>query len=341
MWNNEEFRMAEGAHVVGHQGDSFEIQVTVPTDDDGFLGRECPHCTMTFRIDADDYERLPDNLTLWCVYCGHHSGHSDFMTTQQRERLLRVAEDLGTQIVSRSLHDIFGGLARKSSRGSPVTFSYKPGKPFYPRPLPGIDEERLVRIRTCPGCRVKYAVFSEHRYCPVCGELPAASVAFDALQADTARLDALEAIPSDVKAALREQGVFSRNWVDTIENVVGVVEILASSLFKASVHDADARLRGKGNVFQRLEDMAVLFTDAGFPDVRASLASDTWDRLLSTWAARHVFTHNDGVVDPKYLTRVPRTPLRVGQRLTLDDPTCRRAIEDTTLLCTALTELTS
>ncbi|MFD9303946.1 hypothetical protein ACFWCB_15070 [Streptomyces sp. NPDC060048] len=90
-----------------------------------------------------------------------------------------------------------------------------------------------------------------------------------------------------------------------------------------------------------MDDMAVLFTDAGFPDVRTTLASDTWNRLLATWAARHVFTHNDGVVDAKYLARVPRTPLRAGQRLTLDDPTCRRAIEDRTLLCAALTELTS
>ncbi|MET7761136.1 hypothetical protein ABZS71_03530 [Streptomyces sp. NPDC005393] len=171
--------------------------------------------------------------------------------------------------------------------------------------------------------------------------MPADSIAFDALQADTARLDALEAVPTELKASLREQGVFSRSWVDTVENVVGVVESLASSLFKAAVQDADARLQGKGNIFQRLDHMADLFIDAGYGDLRIEVGTETWRRLLDTWAARHVFTHNDGVVDEKYLSRVPHSTVRVGQRITLDDGTCRRAIQDATLLCTALIELTS
>lgn len=120
--------------------------------------------------------------------------------------------------------------------------------PFCPRPLPGINEERLARIRTCSECQIRYAVFGEHRYCPVCGQLPATSAAFDALQAETARLDALESLPPDAKAVLREQGVFTRSWADPIENVVGVVEALGDSVFRTAVPDAADRLRGKGNV---------------------------------------------------------------------------------------------
>lgn len=240
-----------------HQGDRFEMRVSVPTDEDGFFGRECPECSMIFRIDGDDYEVLPDDLTLWCVYCGHHDELSHFLTTQQRERLTRAVGDLGMQMISRGLSEAFRGLSRGSSRRGALSFSvcYKE-KPFYPRPLPGIDEERLARIRTCAQCQVRYAVFGEHRYCPVCGPLPAASVAFDALQADTARLDALDSLPPDATAVLREQGVFTRSWVDTIENVVGVVEALGSSVFRSAVPDAEDRLKGKGNVFQRLDDMA-------------------------------------------------------------------------------------
>jgi hypothetical protein len=31
-------------------------------------------------MDAQQYEALPDDLTLWCVYCGHHAEHSEFVT---------------------------------------------------------------------------------------------------------------------------------------------------------------------------------------------------------------------------------------------------------------------
>ncbi|MEV6021766.1 hypothetical protein [Streptomyces sp. NPDC052036] len=337
MRDHRRFRMADGAELVGSQGDSFEMRVSIPSDDNGFFGRQCPECSLVFRMDVQQYEALPDNLALWCVYCGHHAEHSEFMTEQQRDRIMRAAGDFAMQMVSQELDKMFGGLAR-SSRGSSISFSYR-SQPFYPRPLPGIDEEQLVRVRTCAGCQNNYAVFGEHRYCPVCGQLPAASVAFDALQADTARLNALEALPTDAKALLREQGVFTRNWVDTVENVVGVVEALASSLFRAAVPNAASLLNGKGAIFQRLDHMADLIVTAGFPDLRTALGSQTWQRLLETWAARHVFTHNDGIVDEKYLIKVPGSSAQIGQRLVLTETMCRSALNDAKALCETLVDV--
>lgn len=337
MWEVPRFRMPEGAEVVERQGDDYRIRVSIPVDEDGFLGRACPECELLFRMDAADYDGLPDELMLWCVYCGHHDEHSEFMTSQQRDRIMRAAEEFGAQLVLRQLDKTVGSLARRSRRNSPISISYT-AKPHYPRPLPDVDEERLLRVRTCTSCQVKYAVFGEHRYCPVCGQLPAATVALDALQADTARLDALDAIPPEAKALLREQGVFTRSWVDTIENVVGTVEALSSSLYRSSVPDADTRLRGKGNIFQRLDDMADLYVAAGYPDLRRTLDPVLWQRLTTIWATRHAFTHNDGLVDQKYLAKVPTSAARIGQRLTVSDVTTRRAIDDATILCRAIVQ---
>ncbi|MGW7336626.1 hypothetical protein [Streptomyces sp. NPDC054808] len=52
------------------------MRISIPLDEDGFLGRQCPDCSLLFRMDAQQYEALPDDLTLWCVYCGHHAEHS-------------------------------------------------------------------------------------------------------------------------------------------------------------------------------------------------------------------------------------------------------------------------
>ncbi len=354
MWNVggnswggfDEFRMAEGAELVGRDGDSFRLKVSIPSDEHGFFGRQCPSCRQIFRVDGDDYDALPDDLELWCVYCGHHEDHSEFMTQQQLDRVTRVAEDLGTQIVGQALDKAFGGFRSRSRRSSRSGFGFSidikyRSEPFYPEPLPGIDEEKLVRVRTCAGCALRYAVFGEHRFCPVCGKLPAAVVALDALSAETARLDGLRQLPPETAAALREQGVFTRLWVDTLKNLVGVVEALGSAVFSDAVSDAQQRLNGKGNIFQRLDDTADLFVAAGYSDLRVVLDADLWQRLIEFWAMRHVFTHNDGLVDAKFLTKVPASPARIGQRLTFTEQKCRQAVTDAEALCQALAGLTT
>lgn len=257
--------------------------------------------------------------------------------------MTRAAEDLGTQIVGNELNRILGGLSsprpRRRSR-SGVHFSYRP-TPFVPRPLPDIDEERLVRVRQCTGCSLQYAIFGEHRYCPQCGPLPPPLIASDALAAETARLDALGALPAETSAGLREQGVFHRIWVDTLENAVGLVETLAGSIFREVVPNAVQLTQGKGNIFQRLDHTADLFVTGGFPDLRTVMDLRVWQRLLDAWAKRHAFVHNDGIVDDKYLTKVPVSTMRLGQRLTLTEPECRQILDDTRRLCDALCGLVS
>jgi hypothetical protein len=333
------FRLPDGVDYVGNKGDNILMRVEIPLDEEGFFGRQCPSCEQVFRIAHDDYEALPDDLRLWCVYCGHNDDHNEFLTTQQKERILRPATDIAMQLVGQMFDKSFGGLARRT-RGSMISFSYR-STPYYPEPLPDIDEERLVRERSCSSCSLRYAVFGEHRFCPVCGPLAPGVVAVDAIAAETARLDVLATLPAQSVAALREQGVFDRIYVDTIENLVSIVESLASSTFNTTVPGAPALLKGKGNVFQRLNDMAGLFQTYVGSDLRGTVGAPLWSLLESTWAARHVFGHRDGIVDDRYLANVPTATVSAGQRLVLSETSVRQAIDATIdatrTLCDAIT----
>src|SRR5258706_9166073 len=138
------------------------------------------------------------------------------MTSHQKDRMMRAVGDYAQQLIGNMLDQTFGKMARRS-RSSMVRISYR-SKPFFPAPLPGIDEARLVRERSCATCGVRYAVFGEHRYCPVCGQLPALTAAFDVFRAEEARLDLLGELPAETKAAAREIGMLDRTYVDAIEN---------------------------------------------------------------------------------------------------------------------------
>ena len=71
-----------------------------------------PRCSQLFRVDADEYEALPDDLQFWCVYCGHHDDHSEFVTRQQLDRAMRAAGDLGEQIIGLIAEEGVVGVCR-------------------------------------------------------------------------------------------------------------------------------------------------------------------------------------------------------------------------------------
>lgn len=328
------FRYPDGVEFLGEGDDgNVHFKVDIPVDEDGYFGRECPSCEQHFRVAHADYDGLPDDVRLWCVYCGHNDDHSDFMTQQQVERATRAASDYAMQLVGRTLDRSFGRMARRS-RGSMVQITYR-SRPFYPAPLPGTDEERLVRARHCDDCGLRYAVFGEHRFCPVCGLLPPLVAALDALDAERLRLDALGDLAPAAAAVLRESGVLERTYVDTIENIVGIVEAMAERVFRARALEAEADLKGKGKIFQRPDDLADRLQARLAIDLRSELSSD-WPELLGAWAARHVFTHCDGIIDAKYLAAVPTTPLKEGQRLRITESYTRRVLATTEQLCRVL-----
>ena len=70
-------------------------------------------------------------------------------------------------------------------------------------------------------------------------------------------------LPTEAAAALQERGVFSRIWVDTLEDLVGLIENLARGVFRVAIIDAAQRVKGRGNGFQRLDGIAGLLADAG------------------------------------------------------------------------------
>ena len=319
------FNLPDGAEYdEADESGNDRFRVLIPLDDHGFFGRQCPSCKRTFLVSNESYDPLPDDLRLWCVYCGHNDDHSEFMTSQQRARIMSLAEDVGMQIISQALDQSFGRLTSRPRNNSFVRFEYKPHQ-VYPRPLPGICEEQLVRERECTACAMRYAVFGEHRFCPVCGRLPAACTTMDSLEAEASRLDALDALSPDACAVLREQGVLDRQYVDTIENIVGITEALASAIFAERVCNAAVLTKGKGNVFQRLDDLADLFREHLFKDLPSHMGS-RWAELQRAWVGRHVHAHNDGVVDDRYLHSVPTTTLKLGQRLSVTEDDARRAI---------------
>ncbi|MCU0821733.1 MAG: hypothetical protein MUC95_04570 [Spirochaetes bacterium] len=61
-----------------------QVTITLPRDEKGMMGRECPECELVFNIKPGTGLKGED-LPCHCAYCGHVAGHDQFFTKAQIE----------------------------------------------------------------------------------------------------------------------------------------------------------------------------------------------------------------------------------------------------------------
>lgn len=325
----------DGVGDVRKTDDGFEVSISIPTDEDGYFGRECPACESPFKMRHDEYEALPDEIELTCPYCGHREEHGSFISAAQRARVMAAAEGLAEQWLHEQVNDIFGrtfgGRSSRPTRSNAfisVEWSYTPGNPPPVRDLPAALEGQTRRVVECSACSNRHAVYSATSFCPVCGPRPADEKVLEAIAAAREALAVEDRLGDEERETLRAAGVFERWAVDAIESTVSLFEMFVRDQFARRVADADVHTSGRGNVFQRLDATAALFSDHLDLDLVGLAGENRWDRLKRALARRHVLAHNGGIVDQKFIDRVPDGGLRLGQRLVLRRADAAQALDD-------------
>lgn len=333
----------DGVGDITDSEDGFEVPISIPSDEDGYFGRECPSCEAPFKMRDDEYKALPEEIELTCPYCGHQEEHSAFMSGAQHARAMAAAEGLLEQWMHGQLNDILGStFGRPSSRPRrrdsfiSIETSYAPGTPPPVRELPEVLEEQTRRVVECSSCGNHHAVYSATSFCPVCGPRPTGEKVLEAIIAAREALAVEDRLGEDERETLRAAGVFERFAVDAIESTVSLFEIFAREQFSRRVPDAQQHTKGKGNVFQRLDDTSALFAEHADVDLIELAGVEHWQRLKRTFARRHVLTHNGGIVDEKFLNQVPDSRLQLGQRLVVRRADAAQALDDLEAVVRAL-----
>jgi hypothetical protein len=323
----------EGVGRVTPNDTGFEATVTIPADDDGFFGRECPSCKAPFKMLEAEYDALPDEIALTCPYCGHCEHHQEFITGAQLARVEAAASALGEQWAHRELDAALGrvfGRPRRSARGSSgVRITYTPGSPPPIGQLPDAFGDVTRSVVECTGCGNHHAVYSVSVYCPVCGPRSTMDTVLEAIVAVrlTLRLEDNFA-DRDEREQLRAAGVFERLAVDALKSVTSLFETGARGAFARHVEDHETLIKGKGNLFQRPDDTAQLFLEHAGLNVVELTGGDRWGRLKRAVALRHAYVHNSGLIDEKLLAQVPDLGLGVGQRVVVRRAEAEQALDD-------------
>jgi len=146
-----------------------ELSIELPTDEDGFLPRQCPNCSGKFAIHGDNYQE-EHYLNLRCPYCNWIEEFDEFLTEDQFEYGKAVTENEARRMMEKEFAEAFEDVFSSSNdfievEANPDEINF--GERGTPSPHLSIKTKQI----TCFKCDFKYLVRKEDENessCPVC-----------------------------------------------------------------------------------------------------------------------------------------------------------------------------
>lgn len=293
--------------------ESSGIPVSLPTDEDGYLDRECPsaECLSQFKVHVDDWRDKVRDDEVFCPCCRHTADAKKWFTTDQVEQMGSTARAHVKQRIGGAMRRDAQRWNHSQPRNSLIRVTMKvndcPTQILLPRTA--ADPMRL-KI-TCPECTCRYAVIGAAFFCPACGH-NAADLMFS--QTLNALRNSLEAIAA-VRAAIPDRDTAETTARLLVENALQNAVTTFHRYAEVLYTRYPARPRARRNAFQSITEGSELWHGATGKRYGDYLDGRELASLIRLFQQRHLLAHTQGLVDEDYIKRSGDTSYREGQRL--------------------------
>ncbi len=153
------------------------ISVSIPTDGDGFVSQECPHCSRRFKV---RFEQGTGKTLGHCPYCAY-AGKDCWWTTEQADYLTEV---MSKRVVEPMLDKFARDLRSLNSRPSLIKFDAKITNRTTPRAPTESDSPMPTVTFSCCNETIKHDGTTNPLHCVICGrKSPAKDRQWDSFQA--------------------------------------------------------------------------------------------------------------------------------------------------------------
>ncbi|PWH12854.1 MAG: hypothetical protein DDG59_15295 [Anaerolineae bacterium] len=280
-----------------------QFRIPLPTDEEGYLGRECPNedCKGYFKIVPGI--GLKGVTTCHCPYCGHTADQSDFTTRDQVEYAKSVAIRKITDTLIKELRSLEFDIKPKGRFGIGVSMKVKPGQLH---PIYRYREKALETHIECPNCTLRYAVFGVFAFCPDCGQHNSLQILRKNLEIVGKMLD---------MAPSAEGGLAEHLIENALEDCVSAFDGFAREMCRINAplsSDPDEALKiSFQNLAGARQKVRTLFKQ----DLAAGLTDDEWKTAIRAFQKRHLLAHKMGVVDKEYVLKSGDASAVVGHKI--------------------------
>jgi len=293
------------------------IKVSMPTDENGLTGRECPNsdCLGYFKIKFRTGLK-GENLPCHCPYCGHVAGHDHFWTQEQ----LKYAQSIMANEVSKALKaDVrdWDRSLRQSTRKSMIKLSMNfKGKSH---PIRYYREKHLETNIVCETCTLEYAIYGVFAFCPDCG----AHNSFQILQKN------FELVEKEISLAQSsEDAELAKHLLeDALENAVSAFDGFGRATAQAYSNKASHPDTAEDISFQNIEGARKKIQVEFGIDLADGINKDDWDFVNRCFQKRHLLAHKMGVIDQEYVKKARDPQSIVGRKITVTPDEVTRLLE--------------
>jgi hypothetical protein len=287
-------------------GDRMEIPI--PKDEDGFLGRECP------QLDCEGYFKIKpgtghkgSGLPCHCAYCGHADPHDRFWTKEPIEYARSVALRQITDAVRADLKSLEFDIKPKGPFGIGISMKLQPGRPI---PLRHYREKALETHVTCDNCTLEYAVFGVFAFCPDCRQHNSLTI--------LARNLALTHKQLALAGTLADPAFRQHIVEDALENCVSAFDGFAREACRVGTAKSSDPTRAESMSFQNLQRAANRRQTLFGVDLGTAAGAADWALAHLNFMRRHLIAHRSGVVDQQYLDETGEPSILLGRRVVVD-----------------------
>ena len=294
------------------------MQVSIPTDDDGYLDRACPNevCEAEFKILADDWQDKVLDEEVFCPVCGHTATSDNWFTEGQIEHLKTVAMSKIMPLLDNEMKRMTRDFNCSMSKGGliSVSMSYKPSHPVAMLPL--VAAELMRQRYTCEECGCRYAAIGAAFFCPSCGH----NSALTALKETLATIRRLPEVRVALEGGLDRDAVENTYRLMLEENMgklVASFQRFAEATFETLPNAGDFSPRR--NLFQNLPQSSDLWEQAIGFRYESMITPNEWGQLQLYFQQRHILVHKVGIVDEEYRQKTGDRQYKSGQRLVIKE----------------------
>ena len=321
-----------GPHNIKRTGkDGFSMSLSLPTDDYGMVGRDCPSDTCEpgyFKVKPGT--GLSNQEFSYCPYCCHKSDPNSFLTKEQHEYAKEIVTREFIKGIDKMVSDTFDldSSGKKTIDAGLFSLSISletPIPPAVPRPL----EQELRRNLTCPHCKLEHSVYGLATWCPDCGR----DIFLKHVEGEFA---IIRIMANDVDSRRERLGsrVAAKDIENSLEDIVSTFEAVLrvttrKGLLKQGKNQIDIdniMLSKVATKYQNIRSGDTIFYNIFGFHLFESLSPEHIDWLSTTFEKRHPITHNLGVVDRKYLQRARSGELE-GREIRIQVPEIFAAID--------------
>lgn len=255
-------------------------KVKLPTDEDGFIGRECPKCNRYFKVKV---ETGLNTSICHCPYCGYTADYSVFTTKDQTDysnnvMLRRIDELLIRPRLERMTQNV-------KDRMPYPTISFPPKR---------YEEKEVETYVACDNCGLEFAIYGVFANCPDCGKLNASIIFKKSIEVEHKKICLLSSVQDDPEL---QEGLLSDALSGGVSSFDGLGKALQS-------HYPNFFPPKTKNLFQKLEVLSDTLSKSLGKSLCDIIGKENFEFLLKMFQVRHIYEHNSGVVDDDFVSKV-------------------------------------